>query len=139
MLFVCTVCLWYKYNVAIMWCHINYDKEPGNISKANVCLAPSGLSNYRDSHVCLYFCGTIHVYVLYKSLLCNLDRLRACIHGYSALLYSSRRKSCLCQAALQCGWNISVHIHMWTHRSLIPFVPFLLPLIKHKVQYYPAH
>lgn len=142
--FVCTVCLQNEYNVVITCCCINQkNKEPRNISKANVCLAPNGLSNYRGSHVRLYFCGTIHVYVLCKSLLCNLDRLRACLHGYSSLLYSSRRKPCLWQAALECGWIMSVHTHIHidthAHRGLISFVPFLLPLIKQEVQYYPAH
>lgn len=43
-------------------------------------------SGYGASHVCLYLCGTIHVYMLRKSLLCNLDRLRAYIKYTSALL-----------------------------------------------------
>lgn len=54
------------------------------------------------------FCGTINMHVLCNSLLCNLDRLRACIHSYNTLL----RKLFLWRAVLRCGRNVTVHTYV---------------------------
>lgn len=74
------------------------------------------------------FCENINMHVFCSSLLCYLDRLRACIPTCSYHIIhcgTVAEGNCLSQAALSGGWTVTVHtctVCRQTGQRLVPFV-----------------